>query len=96
MKLPAVNNGTNGWHMTELLSKRYEPLKVPFPIKEEYDMVFDLPEGMQLVSPEAKLSMNNEFGSIDISIVSDGNKLHVVRKINITKTYVPVEKLCIA
>lgn len=92
MKLPAVAHGTDGWHMTELLSKRYEPLEVPFPIKEEYDVVIDLPEGMRLDSPESKFSINNEFGSIDVSIASEGNKLHVIRKINIVKTYVPTEK----
>jgi hypothetical protein len=36
--------------------------------------------------------MNNEFGSIDMSVTPNGNQLHIIRKINILKTYVPVEK----
>jgi hypothetical protein len=92
MKLPAVASGSDGWHMTELVIKRTEPLEIPFLINESYDIFITLPEGMTLVSPEAKLTMNNEFGSIDVSISTEGNQLHIIRKINIIKTYVPAEK----
>ena len=92
MKLPAVASGSDSWHMTELLSKREEPLEIPFLINESYDIFISLPEGLTLVSPEAKLTMNNEYGSIDVSISTEGNQLHIIRKINIIKTYVPAEK----
>jgi hypothetical protein len=92
MKLPAVASGSDSWHMTELLSKRAEPLEIPFAINESYDIFITLPEGMIMVSPEVKLTMNNEFGSIDMSVTPNGNQLHIIWKINILKTYVPVEK----
>lgn len=92
LKLPAVASGSDGWHMTELVIKRTEPLEIPFLINESYDIFITLPEGLTLVSPEAKLTMNNEFGSIDVSISTEGNQLHIIRKINIIKTYVPAEK----
>jgi len=47
---------------------------------------------MSLVSSAATLNLNNEFGSIDFSITAEGQQLHIVRKINIIKTDVPVEK----
>lgn len=92
MKLPVFASGSDSWHMTELLSKRAEPLEIPFAINESYDIYITLPEGMIMVSPEVKLTMNNEFGSIDMSVIPDGNQLHIIRKINISKTYVPVDK----
>lgn len=92
LKLPAMASGSDGWHMTELVIKRTEPMEIPFPINESYDIFITLPEGLTLVSPEAKLTMNNEFGSIDVSISTEGNQLHIIRKINIIKTYVPAEK----
>ena len=92
LKLPAMASGSDGWHMTELLIKRTDPLEIPFLINESYDIFITLPEGLTLVSPEAKLTMNNEFGSIDVSISTEGNQLHIIRKINIIKTYVPAEK----
>ncbi len=92
LKFPAVPSGSDSWHMTELLSKRTEPLEIPFAINESYDIFIAIPEGMTLISPFADLKMNNEFGSIECSVSVQGNQLHIVREINILSTYVPVEK----
>jgi hypothetical protein len=81
--------------MTELLSKRTEPLEIPFAVNESYDMFIAIPDGMTLVSAPVKLTMNNEFGSIECAVSVEGNQLHVIRKINIIKTYVPVDKYSI-
>ena len=92
LKLPSVPNGSDSWHMTEMVSRRTEPFEIPFQINESYDIFITLPEGMSLISPAATLNMNNGFGSIDCSITAEGNQLHIVKKFNIVKTYVPVEK----
>jgi hypothetical protein len=91
-KLPAIPAGSDSWHMTELITNRTEPFEMPFTVNESYDIFITMPEGMSLVSPAATLTMNNEFGSIDFSISAEGRQLHIVRKISISKTYVPVEK----
>ncbi len=91
-ELPAITSGSDSWHMTEMLSKRTEAFEIPFTVNESYDLFITLPEGMSLATPDATLSMNNEFGSIEILISAEGNQLHIVRKLNITKTYVAVEK----
>jgi len=92
LKLPTVPTGSDSWHMSELISTRTEPLEVPFAINEAYDIFISIPDGMSLVSPAATLTMNNEFGSIEFSITAEGQHLHIIRKINIIKTNVPVEK----
>ncbi len=92
LKLPAVPFGSDSWHMTELVSSRTEPLEVPFPVNESYDIFITLPEGMAMITPTAKLNIDNEFGSIEISISAEGRQLHMMRKINITNTMVPAEK----
>ena len=91
-KIPATQIGTDNWHMTELLSQRVEPLEIPFPVNESYDLFITIPDGMAMISPPANLNINNEFGSIAVAISVEGNQLHIVRKINITQTIVPVEK----
>ena len=78
--------------MNELVSMRTEPLEIPFPVNESYDLFITIPDGMALVSPPANLNINNEFGSVAVSISVEGQILHIVRKINIQKTDVPVEK----
>ncbi|MFZ4548298.1 MAG: DUF3857 domain-containing protein [Bacteroidales bacterium] len=92
LKLPSIGTASDSWHCTELVSKRIEPLEIPFPVSESYDIFISIPEGMSLVSPAATLTMNNEFGNIEVSITAEGQKLHIVRKINIVKTLVAADK----
>jgi len=92
LKLPAMPNGSDSWHMTELVSSRTEPLEIPFTLNESYDLFITIPEGMALVSPAATTKLNNDYGSIEMSISAEGKQLHIVRKINITNTTVSVEK----
>ena len=92
LKLPASPSGSDSWHMTELVSTRTEPLEIPFPIIESYDIFISMPEGITMISPAATLNMNNEFGSIECSVTAEGNQLHIVRKLLIQKTFLTVEK----
>ena len=92
LKLPAVPSGSDSWHMTELITNRIEPFEIPFPVNESYDIFISMPDDVSLVSPEADLKTENEFGSLEVSISAEGQQLHIVRKISIIKTYVPVEK----
>lgn len=92
LKLPAIPTGSDSWHMTELVSSRIEPLEIPFTVNESYDLFITISEGMEMVSPAAKLNLDNDFGSIEISISAEGRQLHIIRKINIINPNVPVEK----
>lgn len=91
-KLPALPNGSDSWHMTELVSKRVEPLEIPFTINESYDLYISIPERMSMVSAPVKQNLSNEFGSIEISVSAEGRQVHVIRKINLTNPNVPAEK----
>jgi hypothetical protein len=75
-----------------MVSSRVEPLEIPFTLNESYDLFITIPEGMVLASPESLQNMNNEFGSINISISAEGRQLHIVRKLTIMNPNVPVEK----
>lgn len=92
LKFPLIPSGSDSWHMTELLSKRTEPLEIPFAVNESYDYFITVPEGMKMSTAPVSLNINNELGSIDCSVSIEGNRLHVIRKINITKTYVTADK----
>jgi len=92
LKLPSAPAGSESWHMTELVSTRTEPFEIPYPITETYDIFISLPEGITLASAGANLKMSNEFGSTECSVTMEGNQLHVVRKLNIAVSYVPVDK----
>lgn len=92
LKIPMLQTGAESWHMTELLSSRVEPLEIPFPLNESYDFFISIPEGMKPANQDMALKLDNEFGNLEISVSAEGQQLHVVRKLNIVKTLVPVEK----
>jgi hypothetical protein len=92
LKLPSATVGSDSWHMTELVSTRTESLEIPFAISESYDMFITIPEGMMVVTAPAVLNLANDFGSVNTSVTVEGNQLHVVRKLNIVQTQVPVAK----
>jgi hypothetical protein len=92
LKFPSLPNGSDSWHMTELVSSRAEPLEIPFTVNESYDLFISIPEGMAMVTSPASLNLSTEFGNIEISISDEGKQIHIIRKINITNLNVPVEK----
>lgn len=92
LKLPSASIGTDSWHMTELVSTRVEPLEIPITVNESYDVMIAIPDGMTLLSAPVSLTMNNEFGSLAVSVSMEGNQLHVVRNIKLEKSEIPVEK----
>jgi len=92
LRLPSATVGSDSWHMTELVSTRTEPLEIPFSISESYDLFIAIPEAMSVITAPAVLNLANDFGSVNISVGVEGNQLHVVRKLNLVQTQVPVEK----
>ena len=47
---------------------------------------------MSVITAPAVLNVANDFGSVNASVTVEGNQLHVVRKLNIVQTQVPVGK----
>lgn len=81
-KLPALASGTDGWHMTDLATKRQALLELPLLISESYTYKVMLPAGMTLVTPETDLVINPEkVGQLHIRISLEGNELLVTRKL---------------
>jgi hypothetical protein len=88
LKLPSAANASDNWHMTELISTRIEPLEIPFPINESYDLFISLPEGYSMISPPVDITTQNEFGKLRVSISAENGQLHIVRSLELQKTLV--------
>jgi hypothetical protein len=44
--LPLCKKGTDSWHISYLNAERKTPFEVPFPVDEQYDFTFSIPENM--------------------------------------------------
>ena len=84
LEIPSSNYGIKGEHLRTLLGERQNPLKLSYPINESYDFKIATPEGFTLVKTINE-QLDNELGSVKIEISSDGNLLHIVKSLNITK-----------
>lgn len=92
LRFPTSTSGAESWHMTELLSQRTEPFEIPFAIHETEDIFIQLPIGMNLLTQTDATKIENEFGSIELSVSFENDILHIQRKMDIKKTEVPAEK----
>ena len=86
LKIPSLMAGSDGWHMTELISARTEPIELPFPLNESYRFSITLPEGYKLITGEVSLSLKKEFGNLIIYISQEGRTLQIDRMIHLTKS----------
>ncbi len=86
LKIPSLPSGVDGWHMTEMVTQRNEPLEIPFLVNESYQYSITLPEGYEMVSPEVSLNLNKDFGFIKVNITRDGRTLQINRSIHLAKT----------
>lgn len=92
LRFPISTSGAESWHMTELLSQRTEPFEIPFAIHETEDIFIQIPIGMNLLTQTDAKKIENEFGSIELSVSFENDILHIQRKMDIKKTEVPAEK----
>lgn len=92
LRFPISTSGAESWHMTELLSQRTEPFEIPFAIHETEDIFIQIPIGMNLLTQTDATKIENEFGSIELSVSFENDILHIQRKMDIKKTEVPAEK----
>jgi hypothetical protein len=92
LKFPAGPAASDGWHMTELVSTRTEPLEVPFAVNESCDLYITLPEGVTAAGLPAPVSLSAPFGSMEFSVTAENEQLHLIRKLIISNSLIPVEQ----
>lgn len=73
------------WGMNQLNSTRTEVLELPSLLNEQYTHTVILPADMTLETPATEISINNQTGSVHISIEQEGNQVKVTRKLELKK-----------
>lgn len=89
-KLPLCNNGADSWHINYLTAERTTPVEIPFPVDEQNEFSFSIPEDMKLINPLNLTELKTAFGELSLSIIQDGNKISVKRNLKITQQTIPV------
>ncbi len=85
-ELPAFAKGIDSWHLGSMSDSRETPMKLPFPLQEEYVFTVKAPSGFTLVNDLAAVAVKNSIGTVTISIARDKDQYTVTRKIEISQT----------
>jgi len=82
-ELPVMKNGFDSFHISYLESERLDPFVLPFSINENYTYSIEVPAGYEFVNRKVKESLKNKAGSVSITMSPKGNKVEVVRQLNL-------------
>lgn len=75
-----------------LNSSRTENLSVPCQADEQYTYTIQIPDGMELCTPEAVKTIDNAAGTVTLSVKKNGSTAKVVRSLKLNKQlYTPAE-----
>lgn len=75
-----------------LNSTRKDNLLIPYRVDENYIYVIQIPEGMDLCTPESVKTTENAAGKITISLKKNGNTAEAIRSLKLNKQlYTPAE-----
>lgn len=83
--------GVTNWHMNALNSTRTQALQLPRLQEEVYTLTFTVPEGVSVETPDSQIRMDKPFGSLEITAETDGQVIHIYRKLNLTRQCIQPE-----
>ena len=83
--LPKVGQGVDSWGMSPLNSQRKELLELPNLLQEEITYTVTPDKGMTLLTPATQKSVTKPCGKFSLSIAQKGDKIEVVRSIELNK-----------
>jgi len=90
MQIPNCNKGTEAWHMNYLVDKRDNSLEVPSTLFESYELTITIPDSLKLIGHPEKIVRQADFGKLSIEISQIGNRINIIRKVEINQQTIPV------
>ncbi len=83
--LPTITSGIDNWGIKLLPQKRLTSLEIPSLLDESYELIFNLPLGMNSFSVEKKVEIRNEAGFFVFEVKKNEGKITVTKSIHFAK-----------
>jgi hypothetical protein len=83
--LPMITNGTDSWGIKLLSQKRTASLEIPSLLEESYELNFNLPQGMDIFSPEKRIEISNGAGLLVFEVKRNEGKITVTKSISFSR-----------
>ncbi len=91
-EIPYAREGVESWNAQILPGLRDAPFAIPRFLLESCEFTIRLPANLELVTPEIRLEFKKEFGSMQIWIRQDGDKVKVKRAIDFVEKDISLMK----
>lgn len=85
LTLPETNKGISKFPYARYNTARQENLRLPYVTEENYTYSILIPENMEFRSPATEKKLENQVGTLLISIRSDGKTIEIHRSIQLKK-----------
>jgi hypothetical protein len=93
IELPRFKTGFDAWNLVQFTGSGDTPVRLDFPIKEEYSYSLSLPSDYVLYTPPVDLNFKNDLGELKISISQSGSTVKVERSFELYKDVISSDKM---
>jgi len=91
-EIPYAREGVESWNAQILPTLRDAPFAIPRFLLESCEFTIRMPANLELVTPEIRLEFKKEFGSMQIWIRQEGDKVKVKRAIDFVEKDISLMK----
>jgi hypothetical protein len=92
-ELPRFKTGFDAWNLVQFTGSGDTPVKLDFPLSEEYSYEISLPSDYVLFTLPVKISLENDLGELEISISQSGTKVKIERSFELYKDVITTNEL---
>jgi hypothetical protein len=79
LELPRIKTGFDAWNLVQFTLTDNTPVRIDFPLIEEYSYQVSIPSEYVLFSPPVDISIKNDLGHLEISISQSGSTVKIKR-----------------
>jgi hypothetical protein len=92
-ELPRFKTGFDAWNLVQFTGSGDTPVRLDFPLKEEYSYSVSLPSDYVLFTPPVDLNIKNDLGELKISIAQSGSTVKIERSFEFYKDVISSDKM---
>jgi hypothetical protein len=93
LDLPRFKTGFDAWNLVQFTVQGDTPVRLDFPLEEEYSYEISLPSDYVLYTPSVDISIKNDLGELEINIAQSGSTVKIGRSWELYKDVVSSEMM---
>lgn len=93
IELPRFKTGFDSWNLGQFAGSGDTPVRLDFPLEEDYSYELSLPSDYELFTPPVDISIKNDLGELKISIIQSGQNVKIKRSWDLYKDVISSDKM---